>query len=142
MRDPSMIRAYPALRLAALGVVFALTLSDSALSAAAGTPNVEAASQLQTGRHIVLVAGCNHCNTEGWQDSNGTVPEKSWLKGGHAPRNVPAPELRHFAKSMSAGAWVALFHGTYKIEPMPWFNFRSSSDVDLIALHTYIGSLQ
>ena len=111
------------------------------ISSGATAPHVVAASQLAAGKYLVIVTGCNHCHTEGWERSNGTLPETTWLKGGHAAPNVPTPALRPIAKAMSADAWVALFHSHHAVQDMPWFNFRYLSDADLRAIRAYIASL-
>jgi mono/diheme cytochrome c family protein len=129
------------LRLRHLFTAGALVFLSSSLSTAAITPHVVADSQLAAGKYIVLATGCNHCHTEGWEKSNGTLPEATWLKGGHAPPNIPTPALRPIAKGMSADAWVTLFHSPHPVEAMPWFNFRNLSDADLRAVHAFIASL-
>jgi len=129
------------LRFIALVTVAIAVLASSSLSFGATAPHVVAESEIAAGKYIVLATGCNHCHTQGWPESNGTLPQTMWLKGGHAPPNLPAPALRPLANAMSAGAWVSLFHGHHAVEAMPWFNFRSLSDADLRAMHAFIVSL-
>lgn len=67
---------------------------------ASAAPQVTTGSPMAAGRYLVVVTGCNHCHTEGWQESNGHVPEARWLNGGHAPPNVPTPNLRTMVRAM------------------------------------------
>jgi len=44
-------------------------------------PHVMAANQIEAGRYLTIVAGCNDCHTEGYLQSEGNIPEEDWLAG-------------------------------------------------------------
>jgi mono/diheme cytochrome c family protein len=108
---------------------------------ASSAPQVTAGSPIAAGRYLVVVTGCNHCHTQGWQESNGHVPEARWLDGGHAPPNVPTPNLRTMVRTMSEASFVQLFRTNQPPGAMPFYNLRTLSDVDLKAIYAYIKSL-
>ena len=48
-----------------------------------------AASDVERGRYLVQVGGCNDCHTVGYLESGGTVPEPQWLTGGRVGYKGP-----------------------------------------------------
>jgi mono/diheme cytochrome c family protein len=54
--------------------VFAVTFTANVVTAA--DP-----SQVQRGRYLVTIGGCNDCHTEGFMEQALKIPEKDWLKG-------------------------------------------------------------
>src|SRR5215212_12212744 len=40
-------------------------------------------AQVERGRYLVKVAGCNDCHTAGYAMAGGKVPESQWLMGDH-----------------------------------------------------------
>lgn len=44
-------------------------------------PYIHAQDQVQAGRYLIVVAGCNDCHTEGYLFNGGTTPESEWLTG-------------------------------------------------------------
>jgi mono/diheme cytochrome c family protein len=126
---------------AAALVLALLAAGNSALSAAV-KPHVNADSQLAAGRHIVLTAGCNHCHTQGWQATDGAIPQSAWLKGGIAPPNVPTPSLRVIVHALPQSAFVALFRTKQPPSAMPWVDVRNLGDTDLDAVYAFIHALK
>lgn len=130
-------------RFALPAVLFGVLLIGAGRTLSASpVPHVVAGSQLDAGRYIVLTAGCNHCHTQGWEASNGTVPQSGWLKGGIAPPNIPAPNLRAFVHVLPRESFVALFRAKQAPSAMPWFDLRNLSDADLDAVYAFIHALK
>jgi mono/diheme cytochrome c family protein len=125
-----------------LPFIAVICIALSLTAHAAPTPHVDAATPLDAGRYLVVVTGCNHCHTAGWQQTNGHVPETQWLKGGHAPPNVPTPNLRSVVGAMDEKQFDRLFRTVQPVMVMPWYNLRTLSDADIHALYTYIHSLK
>ncbi len=117
-------------------------LLASAVSAATSTPRVVADSELNAGGYIVMTAGCNHCHTQGWEASNGTVPQSAWLKGGEAPPNIPTPNLRVVLHAMPRATFVHLFREKQPPSAMPWYDLDNFSDADLDAVYDFVNSLK
>ena len=73
-------------RTAALAAALAVTIpgaiasaqTPSAKPAAAG---VKASPEIERGRYLSKIAGCNDCHTPGYTVSGGKVPENLWLTG-------------------------------------------------------------
>jgi mono/diheme cytochrome c family protein len=122
-----------------LALLFGIVASASQAN---GTPHVVADSQLDAGRYIVLTAGCNHCHTQGWEASNGTLAQSKWLLGGHAPPDVPTPDIRVLVHALPQTAFVGLFRAKHPDSAMPWFDMRNFSDADLQAIYAFIRGLK
>ncbi len=101
--------------------------------------------QIQRGRYLVSISGCNDCHTPGYPESGGKVSEQQWLTGspvgfsGPWGTSYPA-NLRLLAQSMSEEKWLANARREMR-PPMPWFSLRDMSDADLIAMYVYVQSL-
>jgi len=128
--------------LLAIAVLAVLALLGPAAVGARSEPHVAADTPIEAGRYLVIITGCNHCHTEGWQNSDGTVPESQWLRGGHAPPNIPTPNLRAVLGALPQAAFIRLFRTKQPPSQMPFFNFRTLSDQDLIAIYTFIRQLK
>jgi mono/diheme cytochrome c family protein len=112
-------------------------------SAEAGTPFDRA--QVERGRYLVTIGGCNDCHTSGYLERSGAVPEHEWLTGmavGYqGPWGTTYPSnLRLVASRMSAEEWVEHARKE-RLPPMPWFNLRAMTDSDLVAVYAYVRSL-
>jgi len=126
--------------LKALVASAALALAADAVHAA------ENAKQVERGRYIVKIAGCNDCHTPGYAPTNGKVPEKAWLTGDvvgwRGPWGTTYPaNLRRYFQGLSADQWVKAVRTVEWRPPMPWFSLRDMSDADLRAVHAYVRSL-
>jgi len=119
----------------------ALAIGAPDVLSASAPPHVTADSQLDAGRYIVLTAGCNHCHTQGRQSSDGAVLQSAWLKGGIAPPNIPAPNLRVIVHALPRSSFVALFRTKQPASAMPWVDVRNLSDADLGAVYAFIHAL-
>lgn len=109
-------------------------------------PHVDA-SQVEAGRYLVRIGGCNDCHTEGYMESNGAKPaESEWLQGSSVgfsgPWGVSYPaNLRLRFQAMSEEEFLTLAHEGKGRPPMPWPSLMAMSDQDLKAIYAYVRSL-
>lgn len=101
--------------------------------------------QIERGRYLSIIGGCNDCHTSGYMEKAGKVPESEWLTGNalgfQGPWGTTYPaNLRLLVNSMTEAQWVARARTPMR-PPMPWFNLSAMSDADLRALHRYLRSL-
>ena len=103
--------------------------------------------QIQRGRYIVEITGCNDCHTAGYAESGGKSPaESEWLKGDtlgyRGPWGTTYPtNLRLSIGKMTEEQWLKYGKSLMTRPPMPWFNVRAMNDADLRAMYQYIRSL-
>lgn len=104
------------------------------------------ARQIERGRYLVKLGGCNDCHTSGYAPSGGKVPEKLWLMGdglgyrGDWGTTYPS-NLRLVMQKLTADQWVQLAHSIETRPPMPWFVLHEITATDLRAMHAFIRSL-
>jgi len=104
------------------------------------------AQQIEHGRYIVEITGCNDCHTAGYAQSGGKVAETEWLKGDilgfRGPWGTTYPtNLRLSIGKMTEEQWLKYAKNLMTRPPMPWFNVRAMNDADLSALYQYVRSL-
>jgi len=111
------------------------------LPCVAGAASVD----VQRGRYLVKIGGCNDCHTAGYVTSGGSVPEAQWLTGqavgfkGSWGISYPA-NLRLLVRAMSEEQWIHQV-GQPALPPMPWFSLREMSEIDRRAMYRYLWSL-
>jgi len=112
------------------------------------TPVVSApgSSQVERGRYLARVSGCNDCHTPGYSANDGDVPVTQWLTGDSFGWRGPwsttyGANLRLFAKDMTESQWVDVARTLRRRPPMPWYNLNSMDTADLRALYRFIRSL-
>lgn len=103
-------------------------------------------AQVERGRYLSQIAGCNDCHTSGYMAAAGQVPEEQWLLGDRLGWRGPwgttyAPNLRLLTANMSEGDWVAMAKALKTRPPMPWFALNEMKDEDLKALYQFIKHL-
>jgi mono/diheme cytochrome c family protein len=112
--------------------------------------HVSAASNVEAGRYLVKVSGCNDCHTPGYVEgimmTGQAMPESDWLKGGDVgfsgPWGVSYPSnLRLSLQNMSEDQFIELSRAGEGRPPMPWPSLQAMSDRDLKAIYGYIKSL-
>ena len=102
--------------------------------------------QLDRGRYLTRIAGCNDCHTAGYAQTAGAIPESEWLKGdvvgwsGPWGTTYPA-NLRLSLQKFTEDTWVQTARVTQYRPPMPWFGLRDMTDEDLRAIFQFIRSL-
>jgi len=102
--------------------------------------------QVNRGRYLVKIGGCNDCHTAGYAPSGGKVPEEQWLAGDILGFNGPwgttyPTNLRLYFQGMTEAEWLKKGRTLNTRPPMPWFNVQAMSSSDLRAMYRYIRSL-
>ena len=100
-------------------------------------------AELERGRYLVRVAGCNDCHTAGYAESGGDIAEERWLLGNNTgyegawgtsfPSNLRLTLLR-----FNDEQWLQYVDLLTAKPPMPWFDLRSMNDADLLAVLRYV----
>jgi len=109
----------------------------------AAAPN---AQQIERGRYVVEIGGCNDCHTAGYAEAGGKTAESEWLKGDTLGYRGPwgttyATNLRLSIGKMTEDQWLKYAKSLMTRPPMPWFNVRAMTDADQRAVYHYIKSL-
>jgi mono/diheme cytochrome c family protein len=99
--------------------------------------------QIDRGRYVVRIAGCNDCHTAGFARVGGKVEESQWLMGDrlgwHGQWGTTYPvNLRLLMSSLTEEQWVQLARNAQPRPPMPWWALRDMSQEDLKALYAYV----
>ncbi|MEJ0098244.1 MAG: cytochrome C [Pseudomonadota bacterium] len=102
-------------------------------------------AEVDRGRYLVRLGGCNDCHTGGYSEAAGKLPESQWLTGqpvGYkGPWGVTYPaNLRLLAQKLTADEWNRRLQMELR-PPMPWFTLRALSDADRGAMYQFIRSL-
>ena len=102
--------------------------------------------QVERGRYLAKIAGCNDCHTAGYAMSGGKVPESQWLLGDklgwRGPWGTTYPaNLRLYMSSMSEAQWVKAAKAMQTRPPMPWFALHDMTEQDLRAIYKYVRQL-
>jgi mono/diheme cytochrome c family protein len=134
----------------ALAIILAIgasTANSAETQTAPSGAGKKSASQIERGRYMAIVGGCNDCHTAGYGPAEGKIPEKQWLLGS-GPLGYRGPwgttyaaNLRLTLSKMSEAEWVK-FAKTFRTRPpMPWFNVNRWSDSDMRAFYRYVKQL-
>ncbi len=137
---------------ALLGVSALLTACQVATTTAtkpdtAEGPRVIAASEIEAGRYLVRIGGCNDCHTPQYAMTGGAQPpEAEWLKGSSEPHTGPwgtsyGKNLRLTVAGLSEDQWVHLLETGTSLPPMPWPSVRAMAEADKRAIYRYIKSV-
>jgi mono/diheme cytochrome c family protein len=102
--------------------------------------------QVERGRYLIKITGCNDCHTAGYAPTGGKVPESEWLTGDalgwRGPWGTTYPtNLRLYMQDLTEDQWVKKAKTLNTRPPMPWFNVRDMSTSDLRALYRYVRHL-
>lgn len=136
----------------ATGLVVAMAASltgcDQEPQAAATTPvtaHVVAGSQIDAGRYLIEIGGCNDCHTDGVMAGQ-QVPEEKWLTGMGVGFQGPwgttyATNLRLWLQPFTADQFIQMMRSRNSRPPMPWISLHAMSDDDLRAMYAYIKHL-
>jgi mono/diheme cytochrome c family protein len=122
-----------------------LVLAGLAALASAAVSAADRSAQVERGRYLVTISGCNDCHTPGGMQMGPAVPEKDWLTGVPVGYQGPwgtsyASNLRLVINSMSEAQWLT--HARQqRLPPMPWFNLKMMTDDDLKAVYAFVRSL-
>jgi hypothetical protein len=102
--------------------------------------------QVNRGRYLIKIGGCNDCHTAGYAPTGGKVPETQWLTGDILGFNGPwgttyPTNLRLYFQDLTEAEWLKQGRSLSTRPPMPWFNVRAMSASDLRAMYRYVRSL-
>ena len=111
-----------------------------------GEPHVIGGTEVERGRYLAIIGGCNDCHTDGYLPAEGDVPEDQWLLGSPLGWRGPwgttyPPILRLSVQAVTEDQWVDLLHTRTALPPMPWMNINQVAESDLRVLYRYIVSL-
>jgi hypothetical protein len=123
-----------------------IAIAALTLLAAASAFAQQTDPQINRGRYLVKIGGCNDCHTAGYAPSGGKVPEAQWLTGDILGFNGPwgttyPTNLRLYFQDMTEAEWLKKGRSLSTRPPMPWFNVRAMSASDLRAMYRYVRSL-
>ena len=124
-------------------VVFAEQRHPTKSHSAMASPQPQ---QVEHGRYLVKITGCNDCHTPGYAAANGNIPEQHWLTGDtlgyRGPWGTTYPiNLRLYMQNLSETQWVQVAQNIQTRPPMPWFALRDMTPADLRAIYHFIRSL-
>jgi len=107
---------------------------------------VDRPADVETGKYLSRIAGCNDCHTPGYLLSEGQTPEEQWLTGDSFGWRGPwgttyASNLRALLQGLDEEQWLILAKSLKARPPMPWFNLNIMKDEDLRAIYAYIRHL-
>ena len=99
--------------------------------------------QVERGRYLLKIAGCNDCHTPGYLLSEGNVAEENWFTGDIFGWRGPwgttyGSNLRIYINALTEDQWVATAHALRSRPPMPWFNLNAMHDEDLKDIYKFI----
>lgn len=103
-------------------------------------------SDIERGRYLVAIAGCNDCHTPGFLLQGSKVPQKDWLTGGTLGwrgswgTTYPA-NLRLYFQETTEDQWVQVAREIRRRPPMPYFSLNQMAEPDVRAMYKYIRSL-
>lgn len=101
---------------------------------------------VERGRYLVEIMGCNDCHTPGYFESGSYIPEDEWLTGTRfGYRNergtVYPTNLRLLLNRMSEEEWVQLARRMRRETPMMFVMLPKVSETDLRAIHRFVAYL-
>jgi mono/diheme cytochrome c family protein len=101
---------------------------------------------VERGRYLARIAGCNDCHTPGYMVTGGKVEEKLWLTGDALGWQGPwgttyASNLRLLAQTMTADRFMTHARSPERRPPMPWFAMRDMTDADVKAIYAFLKHL-
>lgn len=119
----------------------------AAVLAGAPVTAEEHESDIERGRYLVSIGGCNDCHTSGFAPSGGETPESEWLLGDSIGYRGPwgttyAPNLRTYAAELTEEQWVSVAKALRTRPPMPWWALNEMTTEDLRAVYRYIRGLE
>lgn len=127
------------------GATLIASLTMSALADAKTRDEQGASAEIERGRYLVTIAGCNDCHTTDYALKAGEVDEAQWLTGssvgfeGAWGTTYPS-NLRLLVQKLTPSQWLTYVRRPMR-PPMPWFSLRKMTDDDLLAMYGFIRSL-
>ena len=118
----------------------------AAEKAAISSANPVMKSDVERGRYLVAITGCNDCHTPGFLVQGSKVPQKDWLTGGVLGwrgswgTTYPA-NLRLYFQEITEDQWVQVAREMQRRPPMPYYSLNQMAEPDVRAMYKYIRSL-
>jgi len=134
-------------RVPVLGTFFFLLVCGNLTPAETHAPQREAVGldmkQVERGRYLTKITGCNDCHTPGYLLAEGKVPENLWLTGETLGWRGPwgttyGSNLRLFFSARTEDQWVKTARTLKARPPMPWFTLNIMHEEDLRAIYQFI----
>lgn len=115
---------------ATLAMTAALALATTLAAAAPASPASSAnkSQQVERGRYLVTIMGCNDCHTPLKMGANGPEPDMSRMLSGH-----PASQVITMAPRATDGPWMGIVSNTMTAWAGPWgvsFTANLTPDLD------------
>jgi mono/diheme cytochrome c family protein len=111
-----------------------------------GRSQSPSAAEIERGKYLTVITGCNDCHTPGYAESGGKTPVEQWLVGDklgyRGPWGTTYPtNLRLYFQQVGEDQWAKIGKIFKTRPPMPWFSVNAMSEADLRAMHKFIRSL-
>ena len=105
--------------------------------------SVERDADIERGRYVIEIMGCNDCHTPNYMGSSTSLPEEDWLVGGnlgfYGPWGTAYPaNLRLMLNSMSEEEWLTLARKMRQSSPMSWVSLPKVTEQDLRAVYRFV----
>ena len=103
-------------------------------------------SDIERGRYLVTIGGCNDCHTDGYMAVDGNMPESEWLLGSAVGWRGPwgttyPPNLRLRLSEYTEDQFVEVLRTRTALPPMPWMNVNRMAEADARAIYRFVASL-
>jgi mono/diheme cytochrome c family protein len=117
--------------------------SDAADAPAKSAAKAASSKQVERGRYLVMITGCNDCHTPNFMVNGGKTPENDRLIGGamgwRGPWGTTYPtNLRLYFMNLTEDMWVQVAREIQRRPPMPYFSLNAMSETDVRAIYKYI----
>lgn len=123
-----------------------ISVASAAAAPAKASSKSAADNEIERGRYIVAISGCNDCHTHRFLLSGGKTPEKEWLTGSTMGWRGPwgttyATNLRLYFQEITEEQWVQVAKEIQRRPPMPYYSLNAMTEADVRALYKYVRSL-
>ncbi len=103
-------------------------------------------AELERGRQMIKIMGCNDCHTPDYMVKRSNIPEEDWLVGGdlgfRSPKGTSYPtNLRLLLNNMSEDEWLVLAKQMREDSPMTWVMLSNTPEQDLRAIYRFVKHL-
>ena len=103
----------------------------------------ERSADVERGRYVIEIMGCNDCHTPNYMGSGSALPEEDWLVGGdlgfHGPWGTAYPSnLRLLLNNISEDDWLVLARQMRQDSPMSWVRLPKATERDLRAVYRIV----
>lgn len=105
--------------------------------------DLELDADIERGRYVIEIMGCNDCHTPNYMGSSASLPEENWLVGGdlgfYGSWGTAYPaNLRLMLNGMSEEEWLALARRMRQSSPMSWVSLPKVTEQDLRSVYRFV----